>query len=934
MTRALIVDDHADNLYLLRALLRGHGYEVDEARNGAEALARARQVRPDVVISDLLMPVMDGYTLLRRWKADAQLASIPFIVYTATYTDPRDEKLALDMGADAFLVKPTEPGPLMDCIDKMIAARSDGQRAAPAAAASLNDHSLLEAYSQTLVRKLEKKNEDLRDANRALQEELAHRKEAESRLRASEAEFRLLADVMPQMVWVTDPDGKNVYSNRRWVDFTGLSVEESRGHGWIEAYHPDDQAPALQRWKQALARGEGYDIEGRLRRSDGAYRWILVRALPHRDDSGRIVNWMGTCTDIDDVKRSQRRIEEQAALLDHAHDAILVRDADHHVTFWNKSASMLYGWPAPEAIGQSVRDLLYADPGEFDAAHEALMRDGEWVGELTQVARDGQRLHIEARWTLVRDAEGAPASVLCINTDIRQRRQSEAALKLRDRAIQEVSQGILITDASQPDHPIIYASAGFSRMTGYETGDVLGRNCRLLQGKDTDPAVVQALRDAIAQGRPCAVEILNYRKDGTPFWNALSISPVLDDKGQLQHFVGLQQDITERRRLETQLLQSQKMEAIGRLAGGIAHDFNNLLTIVSGHTERLLASPDLPDAVRDAAKAIGSAGDRAAAMTAKLLGFSRQSMMQPRVIDLNAVVTAAEDLIRPLLGSRIDYSATLAPVLDLVHVDPMQIDQVLMNLVINARDAMPDGGKLTLETTNVMLDEGYAGTHIDCNPGPHVMLAISDTGSGIPATVLPHIFEPFFTTKEVGKGTGLGLATVYGIVQQSGGCIHVYSEPGHGSVFKIYLPAATRPTDRLRGEAEGPSTLAGKETILLVEDDPGVRTLAATALEQLGYTVVAAADGSEALHLAATLQAPIDLVLTDLTMPNLRGPELVQRLREHFPHIRVLYMSGYTDDAVVRHGMLEATVSFIQKPYTPQALARRVREVLDAAWTP
>jgi two-component system cell cycle sensor histidine kinase/response regulator CckA len=681
MTRALIVDDNVANLYLLRALLQGHGYIVEEACNGAEALTKAQQNPPDLTISDLLMPVMDGYTLLRHWKADEQLKEIPFVVYTATYTEPRDERLALALGADAFIIKPAEPEPFMAAIHNVLMKEKRGELQA-VSDRLFEESVLLNEYNEVLVRKLEKKALQLEQTNRELLEEIAEHK------------------------------------------------------------------------------------------------------------------------------------------------------------------------------------------------------------------------------------------------------RTTEALQLRDRAIQTVSQGIIITDPKQPDNPIIYASTGFERITGYGADEAIGRNCRFLRGRDTDKETVGKLREAIATGRSCAVEILNYRKDGTPFWNALSLNPVPDENGEVAYFVGVQNDVTERKKLENQLRQSQKMEAVGRLAGGVAHDFNNLLTIISGYSQLMLALPDVSPNIRESLRVISEAGEQAATLTRQLLGFSRQTLLQPRILDMNAIIDDTGKMLRRLIGEDILFTTVLDPNLSLVKVDPGHLDQILMNLAINARDAMPKGGKLTIETTNVLLSDDEAALHIDCKAGEHVMLAITDTGCGMTPDILAHIFEPFFTTKEIGKGTGLGLAMVFGIVQQNSGCIHVYSEPEYGTTFKVYFPAVVGQVIPKRNSALKPE-VGGTETILLVEDEESVRKMALISLQMHGYKVLTATDGKDALQIMQTYGEPLDLVLTDVIMPNVSGPELARNLQVQFPQVKVLFMSGYTDDAVVRHGLLEADVSFIQKPYTPTELARKVRQILD-----
>ena len=385
----------------------------------------------------------------------------------------------------------------------------------------------------------------------------------------------------------------------------------------------------------------------------------------------------------------------------------------------------------------------------------------------------------------------------------------------------------------------------------------------------------------------------------------------------------------ERWRLEEQLHQSQKMEAIGQLAGGVAHDFNNLLTIVSGYSQLLLSQKDLSDPVREKIHEISQAGDRAASLTRQLLAFSRKQVLEPMVLDLNALVTGVEKMLRHTIGADIDLGTALDPSLARVTADPGQIEQIILNLAVNARDAMPHGGKLTIETANVELDESYTRTHATAKPGSYVMLAVSDTGCGMAPEVMNRVFEPFFTTKGPGKGTGLGLATVYGIVQQSGGHIGLYSELGRGTTFKVYLPRTEAQVPSGESRQETRVLPAGSETLLLVEDDAAVRTLSRGVLEMSGYTVLEANVGREALRICERHSGPIQMVITDVVMPEIGGRMLVEQISALRPGIKVLYVSGYTDDTVIRHGVLEEGTAFLQKPFTPVALANKVRDVLD-----
>jgi PAS domain S-box-containing protein len=481
--------------------------------------------------------------------------------------------------------------------------------------------------------------------------------------------------------------------------------------------------------------------------------------------------------------------------------------------------------------------------------------------------------------------------------EAREHRRDEAALLLRERALRAVSQGICITDPRRPDNPIVYASPGFAKVTGYSEADVLGRNCRFLQCQESDPAALAELRAALRAGRGCSVELQNRRKDGALFWNQLVISPVVDDAGLVTHFVGVQTDVTHFKQLEARVQQTQKLETVGRLAGSIAHDFNNLLTVIGGCASllevRLPPDPELEEAVLD----ISSAAQLAATLTRQLLTFSKKQMVVPRVLDLGAVVKGAEKLLRRLVGEQVTLALRLAPGLGPVRADPGQLEQILVNLAVNARDAMPGGGTLTVETLAVTAPDGAR----------RVCLQVSDTGSGIDAATLPHIFEPFFSTKMPGHGTGLGLSTVREIVEQARGAIAVESAPGKGTTFRIELPCTPG------GEEAGPLAATdaqppGTELVLLAEDDAAVR---------------------EALSLAAANRG-VRLLITDVVMPDVGGRKLAEQVAQVSPGCRALFMSGYTDDEVLRHGVIEAEVAFLHKPYTPAALAQKVRAVLDA----
>jgi PAS domain S-box-containing protein len=433
-----------------------------------------------------------------------------------------------------------------------------------------------------------------------------------------------------------------------------------------------------------------------------------------------------------------------------------------------------------------------------------------------------------------------------------------------------------------------------------------------------------------------SIERTYRRKDGATIPVLIENRLLKDEEGRIIGMRSTIQDITELKRaeeemaaLQEQFRQSQKMEAIGQLAGGIAHDFNNILTIIKGYSQLSLSELKKNDPLRENIEEIQKASERAANLTHQLLAFSRRQIMDVKVLDVNTILRDLDKMLHRIIGEDIELIRLLAEDLGRVKVDPGQIEQVIMNLAVNARDAMPKGGKLTIETANVELDGKYALKHIAVKPGHYVMLSMSDTGMGMKPEVKERIFEPFFTTKEKGKGTGLGLSTVYGIVKQSGGYIWVYSEPGKGTTFKIYLPRVDEPPEAWKEKEVKEEIPGGRETVLIVEDDESVRKMAVLVLEKKGYTVLEAKDGNEALLLCKGRKEPIHLILTDVVMPGMSGRQLVDQLRQVYQDIKALYMSGYTDNAIVHHGVLKKGMNFIQKPFTIDGLASKVRKVLD-----
>ena len=607
--------------------------------------------------------------------------------------------------------------------------------------------------------------------------------------------------------------------------------------------------------------------------------------------------------------------------------AMVVTDIDNRFVRTNTAFARLFGYTSGEMIGMTMADVTHPDDIAESYALRASLLAGEryfFQREKRYVHRNGETFWGLTNVSLVRDPDGKPIRYVGQVQDITERKRAEAALvesEARYRTVVEGSiQGIVI----HQDGLIRYTNAACAAIYGYSSADeLIGQNWQVLIGADDWPPILARAETVLRGGTvPPHPGWQAVRRDGKKIWHESIVSRIMwEGRPAALAFI---LEITERKRLEEQFRQSQKMEAVGRLAGGVAHDFNNLLTIIIGNSDLLLQDIKPGDHSHELLGEIRKAGERSAGLTRQLLAFSRQQVLSPRVLDLNAVVTDAEKMLNRIIGEDVHLSTALMPGLRAVRADLGQIEQVLLNLAINARDAMPQGGRLTIETRNVELDSGMI-------KGSHVLLAISDTGCGMTEEVKTRIFEPFFTTKDAGKGTGLGLATVFGIVKQSGGHIEVYSEVGLGTTFKVYLP-------RVESMPGGPkSTIGirtpprGTETVLLVEDEDGVRLLTRNVLRECGYTVIEAANGKEAMREAEGYPDSLQLLVTDVVMPGIGGRILAEQLSATRPHLKVLFLSGYTDDAVVRHGILHDQVHFLQKPFTPVSLALKVREVLDGA---
>ncbi len=908
-SRILVVEDESIVALDIKRTLESLGYVVSAtASSGEKAIQKAAETEPDLVLMDIV-------------QAAEQIRSrfdIP-VVYLTAHSDEATIQRAKITEPFGYLLKPFEERDLHTTIEM-----------------SLYKH------------------------------------KTEMRLKESERWLTTTLQSMADGVIATDAQGRIKFVNPVAETLTGWSRSGALGRDLSEVFniiHERTRTPVENPVTKVLQEGVvvGMGNHTILISKEGTEIPINDNAAPIRDEQGNI---SGVVLIFKDVSQQVHAEEE-------------IRSRNRELALLNKIIAASAAGLEPESVLEiACRELAVAlDVPQVTAAllnedktaavviaeHLAEDRPSSltntiWVAEdvlLQRLLDHGAPLVMDTPVSLLAVPlliEGAVVGSLCMEAT-EPRAFTEGEVKLAwsvadqaasalDRAlldserhrlgaaIEQADECVMITDT---EGALVYVNPAFERVTGYTRAEVVGLNPRLLNSGEQDDAFYAQLWATLTAGKVWHGRLVNQRKDGALYTADTTITPVRDENGNTVNYISLQRDVTRELQLEEQYHQTQKLNAIGQLTAGIAHDFNNLLTVMNGFAELIQVQllPDHP--LQDSAEKILSAGRRAAGLVSQLLAFSRRQVLQPKVLDLNAVVAEMDKMLGRVIGDHIQVETILASDLWTVKVDPTKMEQVIVNLAVNARDAMPEGGKLTIESANVLLGEDYdsfedfAAEQLEPEPGEYVLLTVSDTGVGMSDEVKAHIFEPFFTTKKLGEGTGLGLATVHGIVSQSGGHIRVFSQEGHGTTFRIYLPCASEAATQLDGPGLGKDIPSGAETILLVEDDAAVRELARQVLQTYGYNLLEAQDGYEALQLAASHSEPIQLLLTDVVMPGLNGKDLSSQLTQAQPDLRSLFMSGYPDEAIARHGVLDPSVAFLQKPFSPAALARKVRDVLDGA---
>ncbi len=820
--------------------------------------------------------------------------------------------------------------------------------------------------------------------------DITERKQREAEVRFNAQRYRLLVEATTAIVWDTPASGEFEVEQPGWSAFTGQNFKEYRGWGWLKAIHPDDQRETAKVWSAAIESRSTYEVEHRVRARDGTYRNMMVRAVPILADDGSIRQWIGIHTDITEQRRIEQELKEAKVaavvrentqrynfLADSVPLIIWTARPDGNLDYYNKAwfeytgltleQTKDWGWGAvvhPDDLKLCVerwtRSFTTGKPYEIEYRFKRVNGDYRWFlgratarrgdnGEIVQWVGTGTDIdgHKRAEAALRRTQTGLESKVADRTTELSKSnaalREENAERKRAETALQRQQDELRVLFDMIPamiwfkdtENRILRVNKRVAESAGKSVEEIEGKPSVEIYPNDAARFYADDL-EVMQSGVPKLEYVETLRNNtGDEHWVQTDKVPVRDAEGKVVGIVVMAQDITERKRTEAalhsseiQLRQSAKMEAIGQLAGGIAHDFNNLLTVIIGRAQLLESRKDMTAPILRSVNLIHKTGLRAAVLTRQLLQFSRQQVLQPQIIDLNILVPEMQEMLRSLISEDIDLVIKLSKI-GKINADPGQVQQVVMNLVVNARDAMPKGGKITIETSNIHLDEEYCANNGDSTVGPYVMLAVADTGCGMDEKIRARIFDPFFTTKEQGKGTGLGLSTVYGIVKQAGGSIYVYSEVSHGTVFKVYFPEVAGKVHSGGSSAVHSSIVGGGETILLVEDEEGIRELLSEILTSLGYTVLMAMDGEQAIRCSEDHKGKIQLLLTDVVMPKLNGKEVALRLHPVRPEMKVLYMSGYTNHSIVSRGVLDAGIEFLEKPLSPTSVAAKVREVLD-----
>lgn len=744
-------------------------------------------------------------------------------------------------------------------------------------------------------------------------------------------ELEALIDHLPCPIFYKDKENRFIRVNRYIADKYNMTTEELRGKSLYELHAKDDADRYLEDDLEVIRSGKPklYYVESW--ETDEGTRWVSTSKIPYFDSRGECIGIIGISTDQTELKQTELALMEQGrlyeAILNNISDYIVRFDQKGHVLYANPAVIRVGGFPTDSYKMHTLSEL--GATADFCSLLNSKLEMAFTRKEIiifsfkTVIAR--KELFLEAKLCPELDSEGQVISVIGIARDLTERNRADQQRLILATAIEQAEEVVVITD---PQGNINYVNPALEEITGYSRAEVLNKNPRLFKSGSHPEDFYKDLWSTICSGHTWRGRMVNKRKDGSLYTEEATISPVRDGGGNIVYFVAVKRDISKELELEEQYYLSQKMEAIGLLAGGVAHDLNNLLTPILGYSE--LLEEDISDfeMVKEAVNEIKEAGHKARELVGQLLAFGRKQALEAYILDLNQIIEEFYKLLRRTLHEDIKLDCTLQKGLPNIKADRGKLEQVIMNICVNAQYAMPDGGSLFIKTEEVNLDESYSSQHRGVVPGRYIMMSISDTGCGMSRDTCDKIFEPFYTTRGPGKGTGLGLSTVYGIIKQHGGNIWVYSEEGIGTVFKIYLPYADGVEQRVVKKSKG-RLKKGSETILLVEDSEKVRKLTSTILKKRGYKVLSAASSYETENILTNSKEQIDLLITDVVIPDSNGKKIYKLVSSYFPTVKVLYMSGYSNDVISHHGIIDKEIALIQKPFSVEGLLHKVREVID-----
>ncbi len=742
------------------------------------------------------------------------------------------------------------------------------------------------------------------------------------RLHDCESRLSGIMQHSPSIIFLKDLEGHYLLINRQFEILFNISNEEIQGKTGYDLF-PAKAADLFHKNSQKVIETAKVSILNEMVLHGSTEHTYFTVIYPTRDSNGIVDGICGIATDITDRKQAEESLQ---TIFDSAADGIMLANIEsQRFVNANNAVCQMLGYSAEEFKQLSIADIHPAESMDYVQDQIKKQLNGEILlaPNIPITRKDGTVFFADISAS-VTNVYGYP-HLLGIVRDITERKRAEAERKLLMSANEQTCEIIIITDH---EGTMQYVNPSFTKITGYTEKEAIGKNPRILKSGIQDAVYYKKMWKTLSQGNTWQGHFINKKKDGTIYTEDATISPMLDDCGKITNYVAVKRDISNELEIEQQLQQAQKMEAVGQLAGGIAHDFNNLLHIIRGYSDLLLmdSSPDNPDYQK--IEGIQNAAMKAAALTRQLLTFSRRQVIQPEDRDLNLLINEILTMLRRLIGENIELNFVAEKSLDTICADKSQMEQLLINLCVNARDAMPNGGKLTVETHNISITDEYAKMHVWSKPGNYTILGVSDNGCGMNKELKSHIFDPFFTTKKIGKGTGLGLATVFGIVKQHNGFINVYSEVDKGTTFRIYLPTVERqPAGRTKKDVT--TADGGNETILVAEDDEGVLKLATMILSDAGYTVLSACNGCEMVKVYEENASDIDLILTDVIMPNMSGKDAMDHILKKHPDIPHIYASGYSENAIQSQFIQHDKANLLQKPYGLKTLLKAVRTALN-----